>query len=107
MKKIILLVASLISLVFSAQAQTNVKFDANVPADIQTQMVQDLDFVAQLTGSGQTPFHKAIYGQVDGATYAQFFETRVLSIGLDSCGGGMAVACVQPFFYPKIGRAHV
>ena len=76
-------------------------FDADVPAAIQSQMVADLAFMNQLTGSGQTPFHKQIFNAVDGKTYQTFFETRITSVGLDSCGGGAAVACVQPFSDPN------
>ncbi|MBC7465172.1 MAG: hypothetical protein H7256_04210 [Bdellovibrio sp.] len=88
------------SLFLAIQAHA-LKFDSSVPAAIQTQMVEDLAFMAQLTGNGATPFHKEIFGQVDGPTYKNFFETRITSVGLDSCGGGPAVACVQPFFDPN------
>jgi hypothetical protein len=40
--------------------------------------------------------HGEIYKAVSGKAYQNFFETRVLSVGLDECGGGGAVACVQP-----------
>lgn len=76
-------------------------FDSDVPQDIQTQMVQDLGFINQLTGSGQTPFHKQIFSEVSGSAYKTFFETRITSVGVDDCGGGAAVACVQPFFDPN------
>lgn len=88
------------SFLFVMQAKA-VQFDSDVPKAIQDQMVQDLAFINQLTGSGATPFHKQIYGQVDGATYQKFFESHITSVGLDSCGGGAAVACVQPFFDPN------
>lgn len=78
-----------------------VSFDKDVPKTIQDQMVADLAFMAQVTGNGATPFHKQIYGNVDGPAYKTFFETRIFSVGLDSCGGGAAVACVQPFFDPN------
>lgn len=81
--------------VVSAQALT---FDRDVPAAIQTQMKDDLKVVYQMTGRGQTPLHVEIFGNVVGASYKNFFETRVMSVGMDSCGGGGAVACVQPFF---------
>lgn len=90
---------ALASLLIAFQVHA-VEFDSDVPKNIQDQMVQDLAFMAQLTGSGATPFHKTIYGQVDGAGYKTFFETRITSVGVDSCGGGAAVACVQPFFDP-------
>ena len=96
--KAILMMVSLTMIAMQAKA---LSFDADVPAAIQTQMVDDLAFINQLTGSGQTPFHKEIYGNVDGANYKTFFESHITSVGLDSCGGGAAVACVQPFFDPN------
>lgn len=77
------------------------QFDSDVPAKIQTQMVEDLAFMGQITASGQTPFHKAIFTEVSGKAYQQFFDSRIFSVGLDACGGGAAVACVQPFFDPN------
>lgn len=71
-------------------------FSSEVPAEIQTQMRADLAFVAQIKGSGATPLHRKIFGLVDGAAYAEFFETRVSLIGMSGCGSGNAVACVMP-----------
>ena len=96
--KVILMMVSLNMIAMQAKA---LSFDADVPAAIQTQMVDDLAFINQLTGSGQTPFHKEIYGDVSGTNYKTFFESHITSVGLDSCGGGAAVACVQPFFDPN------
>ncbi|MGZ3726990.1 MAG: hypothetical protein ACXWQQ_14390 [Pseudobdellovibrio sp.] len=90
-----LMTAILLTITVNAHA---LSFDSDVPQDIQTQMVNDLAFINQVTGSGQTPFHKQIYAGVDGKLYKTFFESRITSVGLDSCGGGAAVACVQPFF---------
>ncbi|MDD5657114.1 MAG: hypothetical protein PHF00_07655 [Elusimicrobia bacterium] len=73
-------------------------FDDDVPADIQKQMRDDLAFIGGLKGNGASGLHKEIFGQVDGPTYARFFETRVTAIGMSECGGGNAVACVMPFF---------
>ncbi len=98
MKLKTLLAATLLMCTFQAYA---VSFDSDVPAAIQTQMSQDLVFMNQIKGSNQTPFHKDIYGAVDGANYQKFFETHITSVGLDACGGGAAVACVQPFFDPN------
>lgn len=72
-------------------------FDANLPKDIQTQMVNDLQFMGELQGERQTELHKQIFGSLSGASYKTFFDTRVLRVGLNSCGGGNAVACVIPF----------
>lgn len=85
---------------FGLQAQA-LTFDRDVPQDIQKQMLQDLAFMNELTGSSQTPFHKEIFREFSGASYKTYFETRITSVGVDSCGGGAAVACVQPFFDPN------
>lgn len=89
-----------VGLLLAMQANA-LKFDKDVPQAIQNQIVADLAFVSQITGAGQTPFHKQIFGDVAGATYKSFFETRITSVGLHSCGGGAAVACVQPYFDPN------
>lgn len=96
MKSLLITAALLLSV--NAHA---LSFDTDVPPAIVDQMNQDLAFMAQITGSSQTPFHKEIYGGVSGPLYKTFFETRITSVGLDSCGGGAAVACVQPFFDPN------
>lgn len=97
MKKLMIMVGLLLAM----QTHAALRFDKNVPKNIQDQMVADLAFANQVTGSGQTPFHKQIYGNVSGADYKNFFESRITSVGLSSCGGGAAVACVQPFFDPN------
>ncbi len=96
MKAVLFLAGVLLSI--SAQA---LKFDADVPAAIQTQMLSDLKFMSELTGEKQTPFHQQIFGGIEGVKYKAFFETRITSVGVDACGGGAAVACVQPFFDPN------
>lgn len=73
-------------------------FDKDVPANIQKQVKEDLAFMTTVQGSKQTPFHKEIFGTLGGAAYKKFFEERITSVGMDSCGGGAAVACVSPFF---------
>lgn len=75
-------------------------YDNDVPASIKDQMNADLNFVNQISGSSQTPFHKEIFENVLGASYKKYFESRITSVGLDACGGGAAVACVQPFSDP-------
>lgn len=96
--KAFLLSLPLMMMAFQAKALT---FDQDVPQAIQDQMNQDLIFVNQITGTSQTPFHKEIYGDVSGAVYKKFFESHITSVGVDDCGGGPAVACVQPFFDPN------
>ena len=76
-------------------------FDKDVPEEIQKQMLADLAFIKGLAGDRSTPLHKTIFGSVSGADYGKFFETRVSAIGMSSCGGGNAVACVIPFRDPS------
>ena len=72
-------------------------FDKDVPADIQTQMIADLNFISSLQGNGASKLHSYIYGQVNGGAYKNFFETRVMAIGMSDCGSKFAVACVSMF----------
>ena len=85
---------------FNSQALT---FDSEITPDLKAQMTNDLGFMAQIRGSDNlTPAHVAIYGKMDGESYKNFFESRVFSIGKNSCGSdGKAVACVIPFFDPN------
>lgn len=94
MKKILFAIVTLCAV--NALAALN--FKSNVPTAIREQMYSDLNFMAQIQGSGSTPFHTEIFGKVEGATYKNFFETRIVTVGMDSCGGGSAVACVKPFY---------
>lgn len=96
--KMLLFVASML---LSVSVYADLKFDRDVPQAIQTQMINDLAFMNQVTGEKQTPFHQQIFAAVNGGTYKKFFETRITSVGVDACGGGAAVACVQPFFDPN------
>jgi len=77
-------------------------FDADVPRDIQAQMVQDLQFIESIQGSDTSELHRQIFGRVDGPTYTRFFESRVEAIGLNDCGSANAVACVILFMPSKM-----
>lgn len=99
MTKLSLLMGVLCVLVAGRSGAVN--FDNNVPQEIQKQMVEDLSFMAGVQGRGQTPLHQEIFGPVGGQTYRTFFDTRITAIGLNSCGGGNAVACVMPFVNPN------
>ena len=76
-------------------------FDADVPEAIQKQMRADMAFIGTIKGGAGTPLHRKIFGAVDGATYVNFFETRVTGIGMNDCGSAKAVACVIPFQDPS------
>lgn len=71
-------------------------FDPDVPDAIKQQMLQDLDFMKSIQGSGASPLHQQIYGQVNGAAYDHFFQSRIEAIGMNRCGSMNAVACVLP-----------
>jgi hypothetical protein len=88
---------------FRAQARKSAgfTFDADVPADIQKQMLADLDFIKGIAGSGASALHQQIFGSVDGPTYIKFFNDRVTAIGMNDCGSDKAVACVIPFEDPS------
>ncbi len=76
-------------------------FDSDVPQDIQAQMLADLKFMTTIQGNGVSNLHKQIFGNVDGAAYDKFFNTRVTAVGMNSCGSDKAVACVIPFMDPS------
>jgi hypothetical protein len=81
--------------------KTELNFDADVPADIQAQMRADMAFIGTIKGGKGSALHRKIFGSVDGATYVNFFETRVTGIGMNDCGDAKAVACVIPFEDPS------
>lgn len=74
------------------------EFGEEVPEKIRTQVTNDLQLMSAYTSDQTSPLHKEIFGEVDGKTYLDWFETRVERIGLNDCGGdGKAVACVIPW----------
>lgn len=92
MKLFFALMALLVpSLAFSYQ------FERNVPENIRQQTVADLAFIDSIRGDASSKLHQRIFGEVHGPSYTRFFETRVTHIGMHSCGGGNAVACVIPW----------
>ncbi len=75
----------------------DLRFESGVPENVKTQMIADLGFMAQVVSSGTTPLHRQIFGEVNGASYEDWFTRRIKRIGLNSCGSPKAVACVIPF----------
>lgn len=84
--------------VFDAEA---VSFDKNVPKETQTQLIQDLQAMEVVQGSAVSSLHQAIYGQMEGKIYTQWFGSRVLRVGYDPSGADGAVAYVSPFMDPS------
>lgn len=76
-------------------------FDDDVPKDIRKQLLGDLSFIKTVSGTGASPLHKEIFGEIDGAVYERFFKSRVSAVGMSRCGDGTAVACVMPFWDPS------
>lgn len=85
----------------SVNRNKDMVFDSDVPAAIQAQMRADMAFIGTIKGGPGTPLHEQIFGDVDGATYVNFFNSRVTSIGMNDCGSAKAVACVIPFEDPS------
>lgn len=97
MKKFI---TTALALVWGVQAFAY-NFDPSIPKTVVQQMKDDLTFMTTLKGSTPSKLHAQIFGQIDGAVYQKFFETRVTEIGYNGCGSGNAVACVIPFYAPN------
>jgi hypothetical protein len=80
----------------------DIQFDSNVSTDLQTQVLSDFQLIQSVTSSKQSPLHQEIFGAIDGANYLTWFQSRVKFFGVNSCGGGGAVACVKPQYANKI-----
>ena len=79
-----------------------IAFDDDVDPAVRRQMEQDLAFVNDLQGTGQSKLHEQIFGRLYGPDYLRFFETRIKEVGMDDCGGGAGtVACVRSIFFPN------
>lgn len=118
MKSILALLFALAILPHAAQAYT---FDSSVPANIKAQTIDDLTMIESIRSAQASDLHKQIFGEVDGGVYSRFFDSHIDRIGVDSCGGGAAVACVYPirgkrmfltqnyikFSHPQIARLMV
>lgn len=89
------------TLLAGMNAFAELKFDKNVPADIKQQIIEDLEFMSSIQGAAQTPMHAQVFQALDGAKYKAFFDKRITHVGMSSCGGGAAVACVIPMFAPN------
>lgn len=82
--------------------QDGPEFAEDVPEALRRQTLADLAFVAGIRPvartrrPGASELHRAIFGSTSGSDYRRYFQERVATIGLDSCGGGPAIACVIP-----------
>ncbi len=95
----LLLFITTLTMSLSASALT---FSPDVPAPVKQQVINDLSFIKTISSANKaTPFHKQIFGTVNGLGYLRFFETRIQKVGM-GCGDGMAVACVKPYVASNI-----
>lgn len=86
-------------LLFMSASAFGFTFESTVPAAVRQQVTADMAFINGIRGETASPLHQKIFGKnVDGPTYIQFFDSRVRSIGMNSCGAENAVACVNPFY---------
>jgi hypothetical protein len=81
---------------------SNIQFDSNVTPELKAQVMNDIQFMTSVQGSGATAMHRFVFGAVSGSTYAQWLGTRIFSLGLNNCGMGNAVACVYPTIANKM-----
>ena len=85
-----------ISFSLSTKAMAEIKFDLNVESTTKQQMLNDIQFMANISGMSSTPMHRKIFGNVNGSAYSTWLTQRVFAVGKDPCGSGNAVACVIP-----------
>ena len=86
----------------SAKASITIQFDASVQVDLKNQVIDDFSFMESISGSKASPLHQEVFGSVNGSQYLQWFGKRVFYFGVNSCGGGGAVACVMSQYQHKI-----
>ncbi len=75
--------------------------DPSLPKNVATQIQQDLTFMTTVKGEKASALHTQIFGQMDGDSYKNFFESRVTAIGHYHCGNPKATACVVPALAPS------
>lgn len=95
MRAIIILLLSLSTYAYGA-----LKFDAEVPQNIQTQFVADINYAKTLTISAPTALHKKVFGN-DASPYGKFFEDRIAFVGYQEVED-IAVAFVSPWIDNKM-----
>ena len=81
----------------STLSARELQFDRDVEPALKKQITDDLTFIGTVKGEKSTPLHQKVLGKVEGATYSEWFGSRIFSVGKNSCGSANAVACVIPF----------
>jgi len=89
----------LLALVSASTLAWGYEFGKEVPEAIRNQVTTDLSLLETFEGDDSSPFHKEVYGDLNGKNYLDWFNKRVTRIGLHTCGAGgnsKPVACVIP-----------
>ncbi|MCM0607240.1 MAG: hypothetical protein KA715_14215 [Xanthomonadaceae bacterium] len=86
----------IVSLMASASNLPSTVGSGSLPADLQKQYDADLKFMAEIQPAGAaTPLHQKIFGDVNGAAYQEFYNSRVKKVVMGNCRSGPAIACVK------------
>jgi hypothetical protein len=102
MKFTFLTLIAIVSFSMPAALAQTMQFDSNIGSELKQQVLDDFQFLQTIQGIKASPIHQQTFGAVDGANYAQWFNSRVFYFGYNNCGGGAAVACVKPQYHNKI-----
>ncbi len=92
MKLIIIL--SLLLCVSISQANSGLKYDANVAPVVKQQMEDDIVFIKSINGPKTTALYAQIFGKMEGTTLTNWLLSRVKSVGYEVRNDG-AVAYVM------------
>jgi hypothetical protein len=93
----VLLTAVLTASAAQSQVSISVNFDSSVPAKTREQLLNDLEFIKTVQGTKISPLHRQVFGEMTGANYYSYFDSRVKSVAFDASMSGGAVAYVSPF----------
>jgi len=103
MRGLLVLLLTLVSVSTFANQKSKIKFDKNVPADVQERVYEDLNFLNNIELTQETPLHLKIFRSFSkGTSYKSFFEERIHTVGYDDNPNNNAMAYVQPFYLNKM-----
>lgn len=90
----LLAMLSLLLCVCVSQANSGLKYDANVAPAVKQQMEEDIVFIKSINGAKATPLYTQIFGQMEGTILTNWMLSRVKSVGYEVRSDG-AVAYVM------------
>jgi hypothetical protein len=80
-------------------AFAQLKFDRNVPENIRSQILQDLNYIYEIKLSKASSLHRKIF---QDQSYKDFFNSRVFTVGVDLNPNNIATAYVNWLFPNKM-----